>query len=101
MDVVRQVLSVLLVFALLGAALWKLRRGGAAVFRIPWNRASKKDRSIEQVEKLVLTPQHTLHLIRVEGREMVVATHPQGCTVISCAGMELRAELGAERGAGA
>ncbi len=95
MDGLRQVLSVLLVFALLGAALWKLRRGGAAVFRIPWNRTSKKGRSIEQVEKLALTPQHTLHLIRVEGREMVVATHPQGCTVIDCTAMELAAERGA------
>ena len=76
MDGLRQVLSVLLVFALLGAALWKLRRG-------PWNRISKKGRSLELVEKLALTPQHALHLIRVEGREIVVATHPRGCTLMT------------------
>jgi flagellar biogenesis protein FliO len=93
MDAIRQVLSVLVVFLLLGAALWKLGRGATPVFRIPWNRTSKKGRSLEQVEKLALTPQHALHLIRVEGREIVVATHPHGCTVINSAPME--------RGAGA
>ncbi len=75
MEAIRQVVSVMIVFLLLGAALWKLRRG-------PWNRTSKKGRSLEAVEKLALTPQHALHLIRVEGREILVATHPQGCTRI-------------------
>lgn len=86
MDVVtaiRQVLSVLLVFALLGLLLWKLRRGGAAVgFGAPWRRTPGNARVIQAVERLALTPQHALHVVRVQGREIVVATHPHGCTLI-------------------
>jgi flagellar biogenesis protein FliO len=83
----RQALSLLLVFTLLGLTLWKLRRGGSL---IP-NRAAKKTRSLEAAERLALTPQHAIHLIRVHGREVLVATHPQGCTLI-----EHRAQAGAQ-----
>jgi flagellar biogenesis protein FliO len=68
MDVLRQIISALTV---------KLRRG--------------KGRSLEQVEKLSLTPHHALHLVRVEGREILVATHPQGCTLIENMPRERRA----------
>jgi hypothetical protein len=82
---IRQVLSVLIVFSLLGAALWTLRGGGrAAIFLAPWKRTSTKSQSLKRVEKLALTPQHTLHLVHLKGRDIVVATHPQGCTLIGC-----------------
>lgn len=83
MDVgtLRQALSVLLVFGLLGLALWKLRQPGS-VFRPPWRKPGASARLIEAVERLALTPQHTLHLVRVEGRELIVATHPQGCALL-------------------
>jgi flagellar biogenesis protein FliO len=77
----RQALSVLLVFSLLGLALWKLRRPGFA-FHPPWRRPRASARSLETIERLALTPQHMLHLVRVQGREVVVATHPHGCTVL-------------------
>lgn len=81
MEIARQVLSVLAVFALLGGALWVLRRGGSASFR-GWPRAQKREKAIEPLERLALTPQHSLHLVRIEGRELVVATHPQGCVLL-------------------
>jgi len=86
MDVLRQVFSVLLVFSLLGGALWALRRGG----RISWQGFARKrilghTRSMVAVERLALTPQHTLHLICIRGREVLVATHPQGCSVVTTA----------------
>ena len=81
MEIVRQVLSVFAVFALLGGALWALRRGGAASFR-GWPRAQKRARHMESMERLALTPQHSLHLVRVQGRELLVATHPQGCALL-------------------
>lgn len=87
MDVatLRQALSVLLVFLLLGVALWKLRQPGSAL-RPPWRKAIGRARSLETVERLALTPQHVLHLVRVQGREVVLATHPQGCTVLGDSG---------------
>jgi flagellar biogenesis protein FliO len=81
-DLARQVFSVLLVFALLGLTLWKLRRGSASAFHLPSRKMAGPARSIERVERLALTPQHVLHLVRVEGREILVATHPQGCIVV-------------------
>ena len=86
MDVLRQVFSVLLVFSLLGAALWALRRSGKAGFSIKSLRAMRvlgNQRSMVAVERLALTPQHTLHVVRINGRELIVATHPQGCSVVT------------------
>jgi flagellar biogenesis protein FliO len=84
MDVLRQVLSVLLVFSLLGAVLWALRRGGRISFSgFARKRTQGNIRAMAAVERLSLTPQHTLHMVRVNGREFVIATHPQGCTLIT------------------
>lgn len=83
MDIARQALSILLVFALLGLMLWKLRAvGRAGIGAGFWNRARSGARSLESVERLALTPQHALHLVRMNGRELVVATHPQGCSLL-------------------
>lgn len=78
MEIARQVLSVLFVFGLLGAALWTLRRGG----RVSFKGSAGKLRSLQSVERISLTPNHALHLVRIRGREVVVATHPQGCVVL-------------------
>lgn len=82
----RQALSVLLVFSLLGLALWKLRQPGVAI-RPLWRRSQASARSLESMERLALTPQHALHLVRVQGREIVVATHPRGCTFLTGSGL--------------
>ncbi len=55
MDVVRQTLSVVLVFVVLGIALWVLRRAGGAVSlrrSLGLGRASDRARAIETVERL-------------------------------------------------
>jgi flagellar biogenesis protein FliO len=84
MDVLRQVFSVLLVCSLLGAALWALRRGGRISFRsLAGKRVLGNTKSMVAMERLALTPQHTLHLVRINGREVLVATHPQGCSVVA------------------
>ena len=89
MDVFRQVSAVLLVFGLLGLALWALRRGGSASFRgtpfgsVLTRRRSGQSKSLETLERISLTPQHALHLVRVNGRDLVIATHPQGCELLA------------------
>jgi flagellar biogenesis protein FliO len=77
-DLIRELLGIAVVFALLGFAVWKLRTGGATP---PW-RSSQPSR-LETVGRVALTPQHAVHLLRVDGRELVVATHPQGCSLLS------------------
>ncbi len=82
MDLARQVLSVLFVFAALGAALWMLRRNGAAGFR---GLVRKKTGRLEPVERVALSPNHALHLVRFDERLLVIAAHPAGCTLLESA----------------
>jgi flagellar biogenesis protein FliO len=79
-DLIREVLGVLLVFALLGAAAWKLRAGN---LRTPWS--TGQTARLETVGRVALTPQHAVHLVRIDGRELVVATHPHGCSLLATA----------------
>jgi flagellar biogenesis protein FliO len=81
MESMQQALSVLLVLSLLGGALWWLRRKGMAAvnFRTP---GRGKQRSIQVVERMALTPQHSLHLVKVEDRTMLIAASPDGCTIL-------------------
>ena len=82
MEIARQMTGMMFVFALLGAALWAVRRGGALSFgRVL--RTPSRARSLESIERLALTPQHSLHLVRIGGREVVVATYPQGCALLT------------------
>jgi flagellar biogenesis protein FliO len=71
----REVAAVGAVFGLLGAAMWTLR-GRAGMI------GTRAGKSLTAVERIALTPHHTLHLIRARGRELLVATHPQGCTLL-------------------
>jgi flagellar biogenesis protein FliO len=79
-DGVREGFSVLAVFGLLGAALWTLRRGPG--WRAAFTRRLTRNKSIETIERMALTPQHSLHLVRFNGRELLVATHPHGCALL-------------------
>lgn len=78
MDIVRQSLAITIVFALLWAALWLLKRKGA----LSSGRTQGGPHSIELRAKLGLSAQHSLHLVRVAGRELLLGVHPSGFTVI-------------------
>ena len=78
METIREALSVLAVLGLLAGALWLMRGRGLASFRT----LGREKKSLESIERLSLTPQHSLHLVRVGDRELVVATHPQGCGLL-------------------
>lgn len=82
MDVARQLAAVALVLALLGAALWALRRGASPLWIRAHQSAPNQGPSLQVMGRVTLTPQHSLHVVRAGDREWVVATHPQGCTVI-------------------
>lgn len=80
MEMARQILSVLAVFGLLGAMLWLLRGGGRVRFR--GLGAGPRPKQLASLERLPLTANHALHLVRIGSREVVVATHPQGCALL-------------------
>ncbi len=83
-DFIRQGLAVLVVFVLLGAAVWKLRGG-------PFIKTRSQGPRLASVGRLVLTPHHAIHMLKIDGRELVVATHPQGCSVLSEVGESRKA----------
>ncbi len=82
MDIAREMAAVALVLALLGAALWTLRRGASPLQIWARQEAPGHGPALRVMGRVALTPQHSLHIVRVGAREWVVATHPQGCTVI-------------------
>lgn len=81
MDVLQGVTVALLVLAALTGTILFLQRKGWARVSGP-SGARGKTRRLETVERLVLTPQHALHLVRVEGRLMLVSSAPGSCNVI-------------------
>jgi flagellar biosynthetic protein FliO len=75
MDLMRQMSAVMAVLALLGGLLWAFRRRGSLARRAAGRR-------LETVERLALTPQHSLCLVRLAGRGVLLGLSPSGCTVL-------------------
>ena len=76
MDIVRQSLAILFVFSLLWTALWLLRKKA-------WVRRNKTAPGLlESRGKLALTARHSIHLIRIGDRNLIVALHPDGVTFL-------------------
>ncbi|MBM3748864.1 MAG: hypothetical protein FJW34_24105 [Acidobacteria bacterium] len=91
MEVLRELLAVAMVLALLGVSLWLLRGKGA----LPWKRgggARKEARRLESLDRLALSAQHSLHLVRAADRVLLLVTHTSGCTLLT----QLPPEDGAE-----
>jgi flagellar biogenesis protein FliO len=81
METLRQTGAALFVLGLLGVLLYWLRGKGLANFGgVRARRGS--GRRMESLERLTLSPQHSLHLVRVGGRVLLVASAPGGCTVV-------------------
>jgi flagellar biogenesis protein FliO len=81
MDAIQPVLTVLFVLGLLGGALYCLRAKGLARFNGK-GFGRPGERQMQALERLALTPQHSLHLVSVGGRTLLVAVSPGSCTVV-------------------
>ncbi len=86
MDTIQPFAAVVLVLVLLAGTLLLLRKRGAAGFRLPGfatgNVQGRDPRRLEVLERLALDPQHSLHLVRVGGRSVVIATTPSSCQLL-------------------
>lgn len=80
MELAQQMLAVVAVLALLGAALWWLRRKG----RAQWGarRGGSWTRRLQAAERLALGPQHSLYLIRLADRGLLIALSPSGANLL-------------------
>jgi flagellar biogenesis protein FliO len=84
LEILPQLLAVFGVFALLGLTLWWLRRKGAVELRsyLPGRFSTSRGRSqtrlLGRVEALQLTPTHSLSLVRLADRAILIGTSPAG-----------------------
>jgi flagellar biogenesis protein FliO len=68
-------------FAMLGAALFWLRRRGWAHFSSASRRCATK--RLESLEKIAVGPNQWIHLLRLGDRAMVVSVSPSGCRFLA------------------
>jgi len=80
MEILQQSISVLVVLGMLGAALWWLRRQGVARLRGPMGRQAQ--RRLQHLERMPLTAQHSLCLVRAVDRVLLISVSPGGCNLM-------------------
>ena len=81
MEAIQQTLVVVFVLGLLGATLYWLRGQGMA--RFSGKALGRGARRMQTVERRALSPQHSLHLVNVDGRALLIAVSPGGCSVLN------------------
>lgn len=74
MDLLQQLAAVAMVLGLLGVTVWLLQRK-----RLTPRRSAA--RQLEVVDRVSLSPQHSLSLVRVNGVMMLVGTGPGVCEI--------------------
>jgi flagellar biogenesis protein FliO len=79
--VIQQMLAILFVMGLLLGSLQWLRRRGLAQIRTGLG-LRKATRRLELLEKLPLTAQHSLHVVRMDGRSLLIGVSPSGCALL-------------------
>jgi flagellar biogenesis protein FliO len=82
----QQTMAVVAVLMALGGAIYLLRSKGIVQFGM--KNAGAGVRRLQAIERLPLTPQHSLHLVKVAGRVMLIAVSPQGCSILDGKGWE-------------
>jgi flagellar biogenesis protein FliO len=79
-EIYRQFAGVSLVLAVLAAALWLAKRRGLARWNFSTGGGS---RVVTVLERISLTPQHTLHVLVVDGRRLLLTSSPSSCQLIT------------------
>lgn len=71
--------AVLFVLLLLIAALWLLRRKGLAGLNVAMSRRLARQKLMQVIERVPLTANHSLHLVRIHDRVILIGVSPAGC----------------------
>ena len=82
MDVLRPALPVVFVLGMLFAAAWWIRRTSGGSVGVGFFRMAKNTRTMRVLERLPLTPQHSLVLVSFPNEKLLFAVHPAGVTVV-------------------
>lgn len=88
-DTIRHLLGLAVVFGLLGLLVWHNRRAAAnsGIFSprswvARFSAAPSRQPPVRQVARLRLSPQHSLHLVEVHGRSLLLGCSPSGITLV-------------------
>jgi flagellar biogenesis protein FliO len=92
LDSMQQLMIAAAVLAGLGGTIWLLQRRGLAKFgslakfggfaKLGGLAIRRPERKLQVIEKLQLTPQHSLCLVRMEGRTLLISTAPSSCRLL-------------------
>jgi hypothetical protein len=88
LDLLPQIGAILAVFGLLGATLWFLRKrgalrsNGALPFALRGPRLSGKPKLLEHADRLQLSPTHSLSVIKMGDRAILIGTSPAGFCLV-------------------
>ncbi len=90
----QQILAILLVLGLLMGMLYLLRRRGLAQFSGKLARGGSRPKQMQVLERIALSPQHSLHLVSVRSAVFLIGVSPSGCNkVVRLAGSDSPVEL--------
>ncbi len=81
MEAINQILMVFAVLGTLIGSLWVLRKKGFAQLQL--RTRSRSSNRLELLERLPLTSQHSVCLIRVDDHILTVGLSPAGCKILS------------------
>jgi flagellar biogenesis protein FliO len=81
-DVYRQFVGVLLVLGILVTALYLLKQRGIVRFKSVRGLGGP-DRLVKVVERIPLDAQHTVHLVQIGERRILIASSPGSCQLIT------------------
>jgi flagellar biosynthetic protein FliO len=77
-----QTIAVFFVLLLLAATLWLLRRRGLATVNTVIAKRLSKQKLMQVLERVPLTANHSLHLVRIQDRVILIGVSPSGCQQI-------------------
>ncbi len=77
-----QTVAVFFVLLLLAATLWLLRRGGFATLNTAMAKRLSRPKLMQVMERVPLTAHHSLHLVRIQDRVILIGVSPSGCQQI-------------------
>ena len=81
MEMFQQLSIVMVVLGVLCGGLWVLKRKGWAQGTMRRARNDGQPR-LEVIDRLMLTPHHSLHLVRLADRTLLVGLSPHGCNLL-------------------
>ena len=96
MEMFQQLVTVMVILGVLCGGLWVLKRKGWAQTTLRRSRTDGYPR-LEVIDRLSLTPHHSLHLVRFADRTLLVGVSPNGCNLLEYPPGAVLPPIGTER----